>query len=190
MTQDLESVMLDSLEGTFTTYAGNESIYSYNQRDPLQRHYGGLRSKMRRAAVKASLRAVAAHTAQLPKTDTRDAILSLRPLAGPMNDVQFKAGLFRMSVLLRATAAGTGVPVDDIKSTSRMEHACRARQIFFWLARHYSPCSFPQIGNYLGKDHSTVVHGVKKVSARIADYPELEKIKTLLEVDGNLMVRE
>jgi chromosomal replication initiation ATPase DnaA len=189
MTQDLESVMRGSLEGTFTTYPGNESLYSYDKRDPLQSYYSNIRTKLRRAAVKASRRAISAPLAELPKFDTTDAILTLRPLLGAnTSGAQFKTGLTKMANLLQATAGVTGVGVTDLKGTSRLQHVCRSRQIFFWLARHYTSCSFPQIGNYVGKDHSTVVHGVKKVSASIGLYPEIKEIKKLLGVGGNLMV--
>ena len=175
--QDLESAMLQSLEGTFTTYVGNESIYAYNQRDPLQNHYAGVRAAARRAAIMASRKAAIASMAEIPKFDTVDAILSLKPLT---SDDQLKAGLTKMASLFRTTAAVTGVGASDMKGTSRLPHICRARQIFYWLCRHYTSCSFPQIGSYLGKDHSTVVHGVQKVSRSLALYPEINKIKAML----------
>lgn len=180
MSQDLETVMLQSLEGSFTTYVGNESIYTYNQRDPLQNHYASIRAKARRAAVRASRKATEAHVAEVPKFDTIDAILSLKPLQSAGTDAQFKTGLTKMVNLLQATAAVTNIGVKDIKGLNQSVPVVRARHIFFWLCRHYTSCSFPQIGNYLLKDHSTVVHGVKKVSASIALYPEIKKIKTLL----------
>ena len=183
MTQDLEEVMRDSLEGTFTTYTGNESLYSYDKCDPLQAHYANIRTKLRRAAVIASRMAAAAPVAPIPLPPTQTAILSLMPLSGvPMTDEQFKAGLSKMSHLLRLTEAVTGVSVDDIKSFRRGTAISRARQIFFWLCKQYTLCSYPQIGSYLGKDHTTAIYGAKKVSARLADYPELDKIKTLLGV--------
>jgi hypothetical protein len=182
MTVDLENVMCESLEGTFTTYVGNESIYSYNQRDPLQNHYASIRARARRAAVRASRNALAAPVAQPPKFDTIDAILSLRPLMGAnVSEAQFKTGLTKMASLLHATSSVTNIGAKDIRGLSRVDSAVRARHIFFWLCRHYTSCSFPQIGNYIGKDHSTVVHGVKKVSASIALYPEIKKIKKLLD---------
>ena len=180
MTQDLESVMLESLEGSFTTYVGNESIYTYNQRDPLQNHYASIRASARRAAVRASRKALDAPIAEIPKFATIDAILSLKPLQSAGSDAQFQTGLNKMSNLLQATSAVTNIGVKDIKGLSRDVRVVRARHIFSWLCRHYTGCSFPQIGNYLGKDHSTVVHGVKKVSASIAQYPEIKKIKSLL----------
>ena len=175
--QDLESAMLERLEGTFTTYVGRESIRSYNQQDPLQSHYAGIGTKARRAAIKAARKAA---MAEVPKFDTVDAILSLKPLEAPSSEAQFKTGLAKMASLLQATAAVTGIGVRDLRGTLRFQNICRARQIFFWLCRHYTSCSFPQIGNYLGKDHSTVVHGVQKVSRSLALYPEINKIKAIL----------
>lgn len=178
---EIEEAMRESLEGTFTTYVGSESFHSYDKRDPLQVHYSNIRTKLRRAAVIASRNAAAAAVAPIPKSDIQSAILSLRPLMGAnVSDAQFKAGLSKMSTLLQMTSAVTGVPLQDLKSYRRETVICRARHIFFWLCKHYTPCSFPQIGNYLGKHHSTVLHGVKKVNFRLADYPEIEKIKELL----------
>ena len=53
--------------------------------------------------------------------------------------------------------------VEDLKSGQKQKRISRPRQIAMFLSRKYTPCSFPEIGRkFGGKNHSTVVHAVKK----------------------------
>lgn len=38
-----------------------------------------------------------------------------------------------------------------------------ARQMFYYLARELKGDSFPTIGKYMGKDHTTILHGYRKM---------------------------
>lgn len=58
-----------------------------------------------------------------------------------------------------------GIKFSDITSTKRVKSIARARQVAMYLAKQLTTKSFPEIGrNFGGKDHSTVVHSVKKVN--------------------------
>jgi len=52
-------------------------------------------------------------------------------------------------------------------------HIAQARQDFMWRARQMkwsdgSPrYSYPQIGDFLGRDHTTVIHGVRRHAERL-----------------------
>lgn len=57
----------------------------------------------------------------------------------------------------------------DIVSARRTLNVMIPRQIVMYLAREMTPMSTPQIGARLGnRDHSTVIHGAKKIERRIA----------------------
>ena len=59
----------------------------------------------------------------------------------------------------------------ELKSARRNVHLVAARQVFFWLAKKYTGSSFPLIGAWCGgRDHTTVMHGIKKVDQRIDEY--------------------
>lgn len=58
----------------------------------------------------------------------------------------------------------------DFFGARRAKNVCEARQVFYWLARHYTSHSFPIIGMFTGKDHSTVVHGVQKIEKQMNEF--------------------
>lgn len=67
----------------------------------------------------------------------------------------------KLTVILEAVSAATGIPVNEIISPRRSQRLCRARFIYYWLARSLTPRSFPQIGKRCGdRDHTTVMHGL------------------------------
>lgn len=79
------------------------------------------------------------------------------------------------AALLEMVSSVTGVPINVLKSSTRQIKACRARHIFFFVARKYTMLSNPQIGAIAGgRDHSTAMHGTAKVTSNPAFFdPEL-----------------
>ena len=63
---------------------------------------------------------------------------------------------------------------DDIKSKKRNEEIVRPRQIVMYLCNKYTDCSSTKIGDFLGKDHSTVLHGVQKLEADLENDIDLK----------------
>ena len=61
--------------------------------------------------------------------------------------------------------------IGDLKGTSRSRRLARPRQIACYVMRSVCPhLSFPAIGRLLGgRDHTTVLHAVSKVSELMAD---------------------
>lgn len=56
-----------------------------------------------------------------------------------------------------------GVPIEDIYGKRRTRTVVRARQFAMALIRNRTSMSFPEIGGVFGKDHSTVIHAVKRI---------------------------
>ena len=57
-----------------------------------------------------------------------------------------------------------GMRVQDLKSERKQKNIAVPRQITMYLARRYTGASYPEIGEkFGGKDHSTVIHAVKKI---------------------------
>lgn len=76
----------------------------------------------------------------------------------------------RLTVYLIAqvTAEHFGVSMQDMLSHRRDRKYVTARQIAMYLAKHLTSRSFPFIGQRLGgRDHTTVMHGVRKISERM-----------------------
>jgi len=58
--------------------------------------------------------------------------------------------------------------VSDLKSQKRLKAVAEPRQIAMYLCKKISKASYPEIGRkFGGKDHSTVIHAVKKVERKI-----------------------
>jgi chromosomal replication initiator protein len=81
-----------------------------------------------------------------------------------------------MQSLLRETAADHGLTAPDLMADTRKRFIAHARQDFMWRARQIRTrtgehrYSFPMIGRFLGgMDHTTVVHGVRAHSKRLAE---------------------
>lgn len=71
--------------------------------------------------------------------------------------------------ICRETAERYGVTVQELKSARRGHRLVCARQEAMWRARHETPHSLPAIGRFLGgKDHTTVMYGIRKHDERIA----------------------
>ncbi len=63
---------------------------------------------------------------------------------------------------------------EDIKSKKRDEEIVRPRQIVMYLCSKYTDYSSTKIGEFLGKDHSTVLHGVQKLEADLENETDLK----------------
>lgn len=82
-----------------------------------------------------------------------------------------------------------GMRVQDLKSERKQKNIAVPRQVTMYLARRYTGASYPEIGEkFGGKDHSTVIHAVKKIERLLGNDPSLtntveslsKKIETLM----------
>jgi chromosomal replication initiator protein len=68
-------------------------------------------------------------------------------------------------VILDATADMFGFPVDELCGTSRRRPLVTARQVGMYVFRELTDFSYPAIAReFGGRDHTTVIHAVEKVS--------------------------
>lgn len=70
--------------------------------------------------------------------------------------------------VLAATATFHQLSLDDLLGKGRSKEVVRARQVAMYLAREETEASLPQIGEALGRNHSTILHGYKKIASEIA----------------------
>jgi chromosomal replication initiator protein len=60
------------------------------------------------------------------------------------------------------------IKVADLKSPKRLKALVLPRQIAMYLARQLTSCSYPEIGErFGGKDHSTIIHAIKKIEKQM-----------------------
>ncbi len=73
------------------------------------------------------------------------------------------------------------VRVADMASARRARSVARPRQVAMYLAKHLTPRSLPEIGRkFGGRDHTTVMHAVRKVEKLLETDPALSEDVTLL----------
>ncbi len=68
-------------------------------------------------------------------------------------------------VILEATASTFGFTIDELRGTSRRRPLVNARQIGMYVFRELTDFSYPAIAReFGGRDHTTVIHAVEKIS--------------------------
>lgn len=70
--------------------------------------------------------------------------------------------------IIRVVADYFKIKAQDIKSERRLKSIALPRQIAMYIARTKLNCSFPELGEkFGGKDHSTIIHGVRKIEEKM-----------------------
>lgn len=84
--------------------------------------------------------------------------------------------------ILRVVGDLFNTSTDDLLSAKRNKELVWPRQIIMYLLRHEMNLSFPKIGKELNKkDHTTIMHGVKKIEKEIATNDDLQKELAILK---------
>ncbi|MDO4795343.1 MAG: chromosomal replication initiator protein DnaA [Brachymonas sp.] len=74
------------------------------------------------------------------------------------------------------------IKVADMHSKKRPAHIAKPRQIAMYLAKEMTQKSLPEIGEMFGgRDHTTVLHAVRKITAERANDPDLNQQLHVLE---------
>jgi chromosomal replication initiator protein len=90
--------------------------------------------------------------------------LAERVLADLLSDNQ--PGPITPALILEKTAERFGFPIDEITGKSRRRPLVTARQISMYVFRELTDLSYPAIAReFGGRDHTTVIHAVEKISA-------------------------
>ena len=98
-----------------------------------------------------------------------------------------------LDAVKRAAMRTFNVSKSDLESPCKQQSIVYPRQIAMYLCRTLTKKSLPQIGRSFGKrDHTTVLHAVRKISKKMGDDPELamdvdrvtETLRTM-QVEGN-----
>jgi hypothetical protein len=68
------------------------------------------------------------------------------------------------------------ITVMDMVSARRTKHLILPRHIALYLAKTLTKFSYPVIGRYFGgRDHSTIIHAVEKIEARMESEQDLKR---------------
>ena len=78
------------------------------------------------------------------------------------------------TLIINVVAEHFGVKAEDITSKKRNSEFVQPRQVVMYLCRDLTDTSLINVGKILGKkDHTTVMHGVKKIEAELQTNEEL-----------------
>ena len=113
--------------------------------------------------------------------------LNRQTVAAALSDVYAPSELnLTMDEILKATAFAFEVEAGDLRSKGRRHELVVPRQVAMYLMREFTSHSYPEIGQFFsGRDHSTVVYAVQKITEQVAKDRDLEeRIQT---VKGELL---
>lgn len=104
--------------------------------------------------------------------------ISRQTAAKALSDVFTPSELnLTMDDILRATARHFDVEAGDLRSKGRRHELVVPRQVAMYLIRELTPHSYPEIGQFFsGRDHTTVMYAVQKVTEQTQESRELEEI--------------
>lgn len=67
------------------------------------------------------------------------------------------------------------IKTSEIKSSKRLKNLVLPRQISMYISRKLTSSSFPEIGSkFGGKDHSTIIHAIKKIEKKMGEDIQLK----------------
>jgi hypothetical protein len=88
----------------------------------------------------------------------------------------------RVLTILNCVSADTGIPVELVRGRDRGRNTTRTRHIVWHLVREMLPAlSIASIGRMFGRDHTSVLSGLRKMQSEIAINPSFAAYVTGLE---------
>jgi hypothetical protein len=91
------------------------------------------------------------------------------------------AGSVPVQIIIEAVAAFYALDTYAVMSDRRRVDLVKARQITFWLCEKLTCASYAEIGRRFSRDHTTIMHGVKQVAARMPHDIELKQDLAAIE---------
>jgi chromosomal replication initiator protein len=128
--------------------------------------------------LEGALTRVAAHATLVGRTVTLDMVQDvLRDL------LRSNERLITVEEIQRKVSEHYNIRTSEMHSSRRVRSLARPRQVAMYLAKRLTTHSLPEIGRkFGGRDHTTVMHAVKKIE-------ELCERDMALEEDINLLIR-
>lgn len=92
--------------------------------------------------------------------------------------------IIKVEEIQKRIASRYNIKVSDMSSSSKSRDIARPRQLAMYLSKMLTPKSLSEIGKKFGKkDHTTVIHAVKKIEELCETDPEFkEEVEILLKI--------
>ena len=85
------------------------------------------------------------------------------------NYIEAKKQVITPDLIVKEVHRYYQIPVEDLLGKKRTKEIVIPRQVIMYLLRHEAGISFPEIGKLMGgKDHSTIMHGCKKIESDLS----------------------
>ncbi len=69
------------------------------------------------------------------------------------------------------------IKTHELKSSKRLKNIVFARQVAMYICRNLTSLSYPEIGSKFGrKDHSTIIHAIKKIEKKMEEDLQIKKV--------------
>lgn len=86
-----------------------------------------------------------------------------------------------IDMIQKTVAEHFRIKISDLKSSKRLKTIIIPRQIAIYLCRELTSTSYPEIGErFGGKDHSTIIHSVRKIEREMSSSAETKETVELL----------
>lgn len=73
----------------------------------------------------------------------------------------------QMARILKMAAEYFGLTPDQIRNQRRSRNLIIARQVVMYLCDQLTSKSLPEIGKFLGRDHTTILHGARQIETAV-----------------------
>jgi len=97
-------------------------------------------------------------------------------------------GIFRqkydMGRIVKVICCSTDITIDEMKGKNRKREIVTARHLFFYFVRRMTQSTWASMGEYLGNDHTTAIHGENKIQdlLDIKDESTIEAVTKIEEL--------
>ncbi len=129
----------------------------------------GLNNRLPVRSLEAALKQVSLWCRMHQSQPTVDAIQSAIDIVGPAQETS-------LAMIAGAVAKHFRIRMADLRSSSRKHNLVRARSLGMLLSRRLTNKSMHQIGDYYGgRDHTTVLHAVRKTESLLDNCDDLRR---------------
>ena len=111
----------------------------------------------------------------LPPIPQGELLTSIFAPPAPMPSLAERIGMLAATekpiparLIMAYCAELTGVTILAMRGTTRLGKITLARQFAIWLVHIVRQDSLPATGRFFEKDHSTVMHSIRKIASRVA----------------------
>ncbi len=136
---------------------------------PLEMLENGLAPDLSLRSLEAVIKQIDLWSRMNNSEPTMEAVQSVLASIGQKRSVS-------MATITNTVARYFRVKSAELKSSSRRQSIVRARSLAMWLARRLTSSSLQQIGDsFGGRDHSTVLHAIRKTATLIDHDADLQR---------------